>query len=266
MENLDRLMHHPKIKMISATGGPGVVNAALSSGKPAIGAGPGNPPVLVDETADLRKAAVDVIMGCSFDNNLTCTAEKELFVVNCAADELKRYMLESGLAFELKNPEEIKSLQEVTFKGAVPDKAMVGKSPQYIMSKIGIKIPEKARVILVETPEMHPFVQDEMLMPILPLVRVADFAEGLAASLRAEHGYRHSALIHSTNIHHMSTMARAMETTMFTKNAPSYASIGFGGDSPTAFTIATTTGQGPTTPLSFCRKRRCVLFGSFRIV
>jgi propionaldehyde dehydrogenase len=266
MDNLGKLMRHPKIRMIAATGGPGVVNAALASGKPAVGAGPGNPPVLVDETADLRKAAIDVIMGSSFDNNLTCIAEKELFVVNCAADELKKHMLESGLAFELRNPEDIDKLRALVIKDGNPSRAMVGKSPQHILSKIGMKIPEAVRVVLVETPEKHPFVQEELLMPILPMVRVADFEEGLAASLRAEHGFRHSAVIHSTNIHHMSVMARVMETTIFTKNAPSYASIGYGGDCPTAFTIATATGQGPTTPLSFCRVRRCVLAGSFRIV
>jgi propionaldehyde dehydrogenase len=266
MDNLNRLMGHPDVRMIAATGGPGVVRAALSSGKPAVGAGPGNPPALVDETADLRRAARDVIMGCSFDNNLTCIAEKELFAVNCIADELKKYMLEEGLAFELRHREEIEKLEAVVLKNGSPVKAMVGKSPQYILSGIGMKIPENVRVILVETPEEHPFVREELLMPILPLVRVPDFEAGLAASLRAEHGFRHSAVIHSTNINHMSEMARAMETTIFTKNAPSFASIGYGGDCPTAFTIATTTGQGPTTPLSFCRTRRCVLAGSFRIV
>jgi propionaldehyde dehydrogenase len=266
MENLKLLMEHKGIRMISATGGPAVVKATLSSGKPAVGAGPGNPPVLVDETANLRKAARDVMLGCSFDNNLTCIAEKELFVVNCVADEFKKYMLEDGLVFELKHQEDIQKLMSVTLKDGVPDKSMVGKSPQYILSKMGIKIPENVRLILTETPENHPFVQEEMLMPVLPMVRVADFKDGLAASLKAEHGYRHSAVIHSTNINHMSEMARAMETTIFTKNAPSFASIGYGGDCPTAFTIATTTGQGPTTPLSFCRTRRCVLFGSFRIV
>lgn len=267
MDNLGKLMTHPSIRMVSATGGPGVVDAALKSGKPAIGAGPGNPPVLVDETADLRKAAIGVIMGCSFDNNLPCIAEKELFVVNCVADELKKHMLESGLAFELKNPDDVKKLLEVTLKdGKAPNKKMVGKDAGYILEKIGIKVPQNVRVILVETGETHPLVQEEMLMPILPMVRVADFEDGLAASLRAEHGFRHSAIIHSTNIHHMSIMARAMETTIFTKNAPSFSSIGYDGDCPTAFTIATTTGQGPTTPRSFCRTRRCVLSGSFRIV
>ena len=155
----------------------------------------------------------------------------------------------------------------VTLKdGETVNKAMVGKSAPYILEQIGKKVPQNVRIILVETGETHPLVQEEMLMPVLPMVRVADFEDGLAASLRAEHGFRHSAVIHSTNINHMSIMARAMETTIFTKNAPSFASIGFNGDSPTAFTIATTTGQGPTTPRSFCRVRRCVLSGSFRIV
>lgn len=267
MENLGKLMTHPSVRLVSATGGPGVVNAALNSGKPAIGAGPGNPPVLVDETADLRKAAIDVIMGCSFDNNLPCIAEKELFVVNCVADELKKHMLESGLAYELKDPEDVKKLMAVVLKdGESVNKAMVGKSAPYILEQIGKKVPLNVRVVLVETGETHPLVREEMLMPVLPMVRVADFEDGLAASLRAEHGFRHSAVIHSTNINHMSIMARAMETTIFTKNAPSFASIGYNGDSPTAFTIATTTGQGPTTPRSFCRVRRCVLSGSFRIV
>jgi propionaldehyde dehydrogenase len=266
MENLKALMTHRTVRLIAATGGPGVVKAALSSGKPAIGAGPGNPPVVVDETADIRKAALDVILGCSFDNNLPCIAEKELFVVNCVADELKKHMLDQG-AFELKEPDLVKRLQELVLN---PDhsvnRSMVGKSAPYYLEKLGIKVGANVRVVLVETTEDHPFVQEELLMPILPLVRVADFDEALCASLRAEHGFRHSAAIHSTNITHMSRMARAMETTIFTKNAPSFASIGVGGDCPTAFTIATTTGQGPTTPLSFCRTRRCVLAGAFRII
>jgi propionaldehyde dehydrogenase len=266
MDALDRLMKHRAVRLVAATGGPGVVHAALTSGKPAIGAGPGNPPVVVDETAHLEQAAKDIVLGCSFDNNLPCIAEKELIVVNCVADELKKFMLENG-AFELKDPEKIRELEKLILneKGTVR-KEWVGKSAPVYLEKIGIKVPQTVRVVLVETPENHPFAEEELLMPILPLIRVADFEEALALALRLEHGFRHSALIHSTNIDHMSRMARAMETTMFIKNAPSYAAIGVGGDCPTAFTIATSTGQGPTTPLSFCRTRRCVLHGAFRIV
>ena len=266
MENVDSLMKHPLVRLVAATGGPGVVHAALSSGKPAIGAGPGNPPVVVDETAHIRQAAIDVILGCSFDNNLPCTSEKELIVVNCVADELKKHMLENG-AHELKSPAEIARLRDLVFddKGK-PNKTCIGKDATWLLKEIGIVVPAKTRIVLVECEEADPFVQEEMLMPILPLVRVADFKEALAMALRVEHGFRHSAAIHSTNIDNMSLMARLMETTIFTKNAPSFASLGYGGDCPTAFTIATSTGQGPTTPLSFCRLRRCTLHGAFRII
>lgn len=139
MENLGLLMEHRGIQLISATGGPGVVKAALSSGKPAVGAGPGNPPVVVDETADLRAAARDVILGCSFDNNLPCIAEKELFAVNCIADELKKHMLESG-AFELKDPKDVGKLMELTLRGGAPNKACVGKSAPWLLEQIGLKV------------------------------------------------------------------------------------------------------------------------------
>ena len=266
MENLEKLMKHPKVRLISATGGPGVVDAALRSGKPAIGAGPGNPPVLVDETADLNKAALGVVNGAAFDNNLLCVCEKELIVVNCVADELKKRMLENG-AHELKDRNQIELLKKaiINEKGGV-NKAFVGKDATYILEKIGIKVPASVKLILVETDESHPFVQEELLMPVLPMIRVPNFKEGLAMAKRVEHGFHHSAIIYSTNIDHMSVMAREMETTMFVKNAPAYASLGADSDCPVTLTIATATGQGATAPASFCRLRRCVLHGAFRII
>lgn len=267
MENVGALMSHHAVRLVSATGGPGVVNAALSSGKPAIGAGPGNPPVVVDETAHVEQAAKDIVVGCSFDNNLPCTSEKALIVVNCVADQLKRKMLEEG-AFELKDPAKIEALKEVALneKRTDPNRKFVGKDAVWILEKIGIKAPGNVRLILVECELDDPIIQVEMLMPVLGMVRVPDFDAALEAAIKTEHGFRHSALIHSTNVDHMSVMAKVMETTMFTKNGPSFSTLGFGGECPTAFTIATTTGQGPTTPLSFCRLRRCNLHGSFRIV
>lgn len=266
MTALKELMTHPNVNMISATGGPEVVAAALSSGKTTIGAGPGNPPVLVDETAHLERAAIDIIAGCSFDNNLPCIAEKELIVVNCVADELKKHLLANG-AFEVKEPAKIEALRKLvlTEENKV-NKKWVGKCATEYLREIGYEPGRQTRLVLVETDEDHPFAQVELLMPILPMIRVPDFQKGLAAAKRLEHGFRHSACIHSTNIDNMSRMAREMQTTMFVKNAPSLASIGVGGDCPAAFTIATSTGQGPTTPMSFCRLRRCVLHGSFRIV
>ena len=266
LDSLKELMSHPEVKLVSATGGPGVVKAALSSGKPAIGAGPGNPPVLVDETAHLEKAAKDVIAGASFDNNLPCIAEKELIAVNCIADELKEYMCKNG-AFELKDRTKIEALANLVLtKDQKIKKDMVGKDASVYLARLGITPPPNVRLILVECDEKHPFVQEELMMPILAMVRVADFKEGLAMAKRVEHDFRHSAVIHSTNIDNMSDMAKFMETSIFVKNAPSFAGIGIRGDCPTSFTIGTTTGDGPTTPLSFCRVRRCVLHGAFRIV
>lgn len=266
MDNLGKLMGHPKVRLISATGGPGVVDAALRSGKPAVGAGPGNPPVLVDESAHLERAAKGVIDGASFDNNLLCVCEKELIVVNCVADELKRRMLQHG-AHELKDRSEIERLERLILNenGSV-NKAFVGKDATYILEKIGIKVPASVRFVLVETDENHPFAQEELLMPVLPMIRVADFDEGLAMAKRLEHNFQHSAVIYSTDIDHMSVMAREIKTTMFVKNAPAYASLGADSDCPVTLTIATATGQGATSPASFCRMRRCVLNGAFRII
>jgi propionaldehyde dehydrogenase len=266
LERMNALMTHKDVRLVSATGGPGVVKAALSSGKPAIGAGPGNPPVLVDETAGLEKAAGDIVAGCSFDNNLPCIAEKELIAVNCIADKLKRFMLEKG-AYEVSDPALIRRLEGtiLTEKGTV-NKNFVGRDAAFILEAVGVTAPEGTRIVLVETDESHPFAQEELLMPVLAMIRVPDFEAGLAMAKRLEHGFRHSACIHSNHVGRLSDMAREMETTMFVKNAPSYASIGVNSQAPTAFTIATTTGQGPTTPLSFCRTRRCVLHGAFRII
>jgi propionaldehyde dehydrogenase len=266
MENLGKLMKHPKVRLVSATGGPGVVHAALSSGKPAVGAGPGNPPVVVDESANLDIAAKGVVDGAAFDNNLLCVCEKELIVVNCIADDLKKRMLEYG-AYELKDRKEIELLERTILnEDNTVNKNYVGKDATYILDKIGQRVPASVRLILVETTEAHPFAQEELLMPVLPMIRVSDFNEALAMALRLEHGFQHSAVIYSTNIDHMSRMAHEIETTMFVKNAPAYCSLGADSDCPVTLTIATATGQGATSPESFCRMRRCVLSGAFRII
>lgn len=265
LDAMNELMTSPNVNLISATGGPGVVRAALQSGKPAIGAGPGNPPVVVDETADVEQAAIDIITGASFDNNLQCIAEKEVIAVNCIADDLRAAMLRNG-AFELKDPAKVDELLKMTLEKGKPSRKWVGRPASLLLEQLGYKVEPKTRIILVETGEDHPFAQEEMLMPILPLIRAADFEEALAMAKRLEHGFRHSACIHSSNVNHMSRMAREMQTTVFVKNAPTLAAIGVGGDCPTAFTIATATGEGPTTPASFCRTRRCVLHGAFRII
>lgn len=259
VEKTNELMSHPKIRMIVTTGGPGIVKLALSSGKKAIGAGAGNPPVVVDETADLAKAAKDIVSGCAFDNNLPCIAEKEVVAVDCIADELIGNMRANG-AYLLTDPAVISALWEMTSNGkGGPNKDFVGKDALYIADKAGITVPADTKVLLLEADKDHPFVRTEMMMPILPVVRARDVDEAIDLAKVFENGNRHTSMMHSRNVEKLSRMGKIMETTIFVKNGPSYAGIGVGGEGSTTFTIAGPTGEGITSARAFCRKRRCVM-------
>ena len=265
IDNTNAMMKNPKVRMLVATGGPSIVKTVLSSGKKAIGAGAGNPPVVVDETANIEKAAKDIIDGCSFDNNLPCIAEKEIIAVDDIADYLIFNMKKHG-AYEIKDKATIDKLVElVTKNGKGPKTEFVGKSAQYILDKIGITVGPEIKVILMEADEFHPFVQEELMMPILPLVRVKDVDMAIDMAVRVEHGFRHTAIMHSRNVDKLTKMAKLIQTTIFVKNGPSYAGIGVGGMGHTTFTIAGPTGEGLTSAKSFARKRRCVLVGGFDI-
>lgn len=265
IENTNAMMQHPKVRMLVATGGPGIVKAVMSTGKKAIGAGAGNPPVVVDETADIEKAAKDIIDGCTFDNNLPCTSEKEVIVVEQAADYLIFKMKENG-AFELKDPALIQKLVELTMteKGG-PKTEFVGKSAAYILDQLGVEYPSDTRVIIMEALKDHPFVQTEMMMPILPIVRIENVDAAIDLAVELEHGNRHTAMMHSKNVDKLTRMAKLIQTTIFVKNGPSYAGIGVGGEGYTTFTIAGPTGEGLTSAKSFARRRRCVLVGGFDV-
>lgn len=265
IESANALMRHPGIRLVVVTGGPGVVKAAMQSGKRAICGGPGNPPVVVDETADIRQAAKGIVQGCSLDNNIVCIAEKEIFVVSDVADALKREMGRVG-AVEMSRAD-ITRLEKLVVDGDHPHKDWVGKDAARIARAIGKSVPDDTRVLLCEVDaESHPFVQVELLMPVLPLVRVRDVDAGIAAAVRAEHGFGHTAAMYSTNINSLHNMARAMDCSIFVKNAPTYAGLGLGGEGYTSFTIASPTGEGLTTAVSFTRERRCTLKDHFRIV
>lgn len=267
MDSSNEMMNCPAVKMLVATGGPGVVKALLSSGKKAIGAGAGNPPVIVDETADIMKAAADIVNGASFDNNLPCIAEKECFVVKSAADELIKNMTMNG-AYLVKGADIDKLIKValVENKGRlVINKKMVGRDARKFLEAIGINGVDP-RLIICETDEQHPFVQTELMMPILPIVRVNNVDEAIDMAVRAEGGRRHSAHIHSKNVDTLTRFAREVETTIFVKNAPSYAGIGAGGEGYTTFTIAGPTGEGLTAAHSFTRQRRCVMSDALHIV
>lgn len=273
MESAAIMQSHPAIRLLVCTGGPGVVRAVLSSGKKAIGAGAGNPPVIVDDTADIAKAGKDIIDGCTFDNNLPCIAEKEVFAFRNIADELISVMLRNG-AYQI-NANQAKQLADVVLvsktdkNGKVKttvSRDCVGRDAAVLLAKIGINVSNDIRCIICETDFDHPFVQHELMMPILPIVRVDNIDQAIELACKAEHGNRHTAHMHSKNIDHLSRFAKAVETTIFVKNAPSYAGIGFGGEGHTTFTIAGPTGEGITSARSFTRQRRCVMADSFRII
>ncbi|MBP2638890.1 MAG: Acetaldehyde dehydrogenase (acetylating) [Firmicutes bacterium] len=274
------MMNHPAINLLVATGGPGVVKSVLSSGKKAIGAGAGNPPAVVDETADIEKAARDIIAGCSFDNNLPCIAEKEVIVVGCVADKLMSYMqrygayLISGQDIDRLAKVILTEKEELVAAGCTEkpkksygvNKKYVGKDAKYILSQIGITVPDSIKAVICETAADHPFVIEELMMPVLPIVQVKDIDEAIELAVKVEHGNRHTAIMHSKNVDNLTRLAKAIETTIFVKNAPSFAGIGVGGEGFTTFTIAGPTGEGLTSARSFTRQRRCVLVDAFSIV
>jgi acyl-CoA reductase-like NAD-dependent aldehyde dehydrogenase len=271
IQTAQTLMKHPGIRLLVVTGGPGVVRVAMQSGKKVIAAGPGNPPVVVDETADLPKAASHIVAGASFDNNIVCVLEKEIIAVDRIADELKAEMKKVG-AYEV-NPWQIKRLKALIIKQdngpgkqGVINKAYVGKDAGFILSKIGLEAKEGVKLILAEVDREHPFFWTEQLMPVMPLVRVKDVDEAIGLAKAVEQGNGHTAVMHSRNIDALSKMARTINTTIFIKNGPSYAGLGFCGEGYTSFTIASPTGEGLTTAINFTRERRCTLVDSFRII
>ena len=266
MDTSKEMMECPDVKMLVATGGPGVVRTLLSSGKKAIGAGAGNPPVIVDDTVDVVKAAIDIVNGASFDNNLPCIAEKECFAFNTIADKLIDAMTKNG-AYLISGAQidKLLSFALINKNGKyVINKDWVGRDASKFLKELGIDA--DPRLIICEVEENHPFVQTEMMMPVLPIVRVNDIDEAIEMAVKAEHGCRHSAHIHSKNVDRLTRFARAVETTIFVKNAPSYAGIGAGGEGYTTFTIAGPTGEGLTAAHSFTRSRRCVMVDGLHIV
>lgn len=271
LETAGELMRHPEVALLVVTGGPGVVRAAMASGKKAICAGPGNPPCVVDETADLAKAGKDIVDGAGFDHNVVCICEKEILAVASIADRLKEEILRNG-AYELKGGQ-IDAVTKLVIaepggpgRPGSPNRAFVGKSPTVIAKAAGIDVPERTRLLLMETSSGHPLVWTEQLMPVIPFVRMRNADEAIEFAVLAEHGYRHTAIMHSHDVARLSHMARAMNCSLFVKNGPCYAGLGQGGAGHASFTIASPTGEGVTRPTSFTRERRCTLVDYFRIV
>ncbi len=264
LESSNIMMKHKDIPLIVATGGPGVVTAVLSSGKRGIGAGAGNPPVVVDETADIRKAAEDIVNGCTFDNNLPCIAEKEIVAVDSIADELMNYMLTEQGCY-LASEEEQKKLIATVLTPKGLNRKCVGRSAKAILSMIGVEVSDSVRCIVFEGEKEHPLISTELMMPILGMVRAKDFDDAVEKAVWLEHGNRHSAHIHSKNVDNITKYAKAIDTAILVKNGPSYSAIGFGGEGFCTFTIASRTGEGLTSAATFTKRRRCVMSDSLCI-
>ncbi|XHR27431.1 MAG: aldehyde dehydrogenase family protein [Chthoniobacteraceae bacterium] len=273
LESFDLMTKHPLVRLLCVTGGPAVVRAAMASGKRAICAGPGNPPVVVDETADLNNAAKSIIAGAAFDNNLLCCGEKQVFVVESVADKFIEALRKAG-AWQLK-PAQIEALTQVAFT-TIPAKAggcshqvvnkdFIGKDAAVLAKAIGLEVPACTQLLFGETDEAHLFVQEEQMMPFLPIVRVSNVDQGIDAAIRTEHNYRHTAIMHSKDIANLTKMAQEVNTTLFVKNGPSTCGLGLGGEGFLSFSIATPTGEGITTPMTFTRSRRCVMVNSLNM-
>jgi acyl-CoA reductase-like NAD-dependent aldehyde dehydrogenase len=271
IETAQQIMKHKEIRLLTVTGGIGVVREAMKSGKRAICAGPGNPPVVVDESADLAQAGRDIVRGASFDNNIICTDEKGVFAVDAIVDQLKTEMLKHG-AYEIDN-RQLEQLLKVLFtdnpapgRHGTMNKDFIGKNANVLLEQIGVDVGDEVRLVIAEVPAEHPLVWSEQMMPIMPIVRMRDAYAAIDLAKRSEHGFRHTAVMHSKNLDHLDHMARTMDCSIFVKNASAFAGIGNGGEGFCSMTIASPTGEGITNPISFSRIRRCTLKDSFRIV
>lgn len=271
IESAQALMRHTGVRLLVVTGGAGVVREAMSSGKRAICAGPGNPPVVVDATADLEKAGRHIVAGASLDNNIICVDEKEVFVVDEVAEALLASMKAAG-AYILDAAETRRLEREIFVKTNGPRKPgvvrkeLIGKNAGEILARIGVGVDDSCRLAVAEVPVDHPLIWTEQMMPVLPVARVESVERAIQLAKEAEHGFGHSASMHSRDIDALSLMAREIDTSIFVKNGPIYAGLGQGGEGYSSFTIASPTGEGLTGPQSFSRRRRCVLVDHFRIV
>jgi aldehyde dehydrogenase len=274
LEGFQALTRNDHVRLLCITGGPGVVQAAMNSGKRAVCGGPGNPPVLVDDTVDLDSAARKIVYGASYDNNLLCIGEKQIFVLASVADRFLQAL--AGAGGVRINDAPLARLTQAAFtfppgqgggcSHAVVNRDLIGRDPAVLGREAGVEVPPGTQILFAETQADHPFVQEEQMMPMIPVVRVRTVEEGILLAKESEHGYRHTAIIHSHDVTRMTAMAKALDTTIFVKNGPSTSGNGPGGEGYASFTVATPTGEGITTPRTFTRIRRCAMVDNLRIV
>ncbi|MBK9118448.1 MAG: aldehyde dehydrogenase [Phycisphaerales bacterium] len=269
LDTAGEIFKHPQIQMLLVTGGPGVARAALASGKRAVVAGPGNPPVVVDETADLDKAARGIIQGAGYDNNLLCIGEKEVFVVQAVAEPLLAALARHG-AHRLSTAQMDELATRVLHRDETTGhwharKEYIGQDAAVLAEVIGVRIDRAVPLLFGPVDERNPLLPCEQMMPLLPVLAVPDVATAIAKAVQYEHGFKHTAMIWSRDVETLTQMGRACDTTLYVKNGPCMAGLGVGGQGYCSFSIASPTGEGVTSPLSFTRYRRCVMVDSLRI-
>jgi aldehyde dehydrogenase len=271
LESAQAIFDHHEVRLLCVTGGPAVGRAALRSTKRAIVAGPGNPPVVVDETADLERAARSIIEGGAYDNNLLCIGEKEVFAVSAIFDDL----LEAMTRFKAVRLDraQVEALTKASFVPTGGEKSklginkdLIGQDAAVLAERAGARVPEDTELLFAETDEGHPFVDHEQMMPFVPFVRTPDVDTAIALAKKYEHGFKHTAVIHSRNVETITRMGRELDTSLYIQNGPSMAGLGSGGEGYLSFSIATPTGEGVTTPLTFTRQRRSTSAGSLRVL
>ncbi|MEW5950535.1 MAG: aldehyde dehydrogenase EutE [Elusimicrobia bacterium] len=268
-ESTKYLLSHDKINMSIVTGGPAIVKVAMSAGKArkTIAAGPGNPPIVVDETADLAFAAKEIVYGCGFDNNVLCIAEKEVIAV----EKIKRQLIEefrkNPYAYEL-NSKQIDDLAKIAIPepGAEPkvNRDFVGRNPSVIAKAIGLNLSDEIRVLWAETSKDHPFVISEQLMPVLPITSASNVDEAIELAYKLEWENHHTSGMYSMNVDNLTRMGRRMACSIFVKNACTLHGLGLG-EGYSSMSIGTPTGDGITKPTHFTRPLQCSLVGYFRI-
>jgi acyl-CoA reductase-like NAD-dependent aldehyde dehydrogenase len=266
------LLSHPGVNLNMVTGGSAIVKVAMTTGKicKTIAAGPGNPPVVVDETAIFPKCAEDIIFGASFDNNVLCIAEKEVIVVEAAKVRFLESMRKDPRAFEL-SVSQMDDLAKLVIneggkdcKDPVMNRDYVGRDAAVIAKGIGLDVPPAIRLLWGEVPNNHPFVWTEQLMPVLPVTSTSDVDSAIELAYHAEACNHHSAAMYSTNIGNLTRMGRRMQCSIFVKNAPTLYGLGMG-EGYASMSIGTPTGDGITKPSHFVRPLHCCLVGYFRI-
>lgn len=272
IESFNELCASEHVALICVTGGPAVVRAAMKSGKRAVCAGPGNPPVVIDTTANLQQAARDIIFGGAFDNNLLCIGEKQIFVVDAVYNDFISAFKSAGAVHLSSAQLDTLTGEAFTFKDdgggcshPVLKRDLVGADASRLAEVAGVKVPAGTQLLFAETDADHPFVVEEQMMPCVPVIRARNIDEAIEMARVSEHGYKHSAMIHTMHVGNMTAMGRALDSTLFVKNGACVAGLGIGGEGYASFSIATTTGEGITTPLTFTRTRRCVLVDNLNI-